>query len=123
MTQSRALACLVCAASISAGGCTTIEISGASPLIERRFGLLRIEPADASTAIVIRSRGIGLIPTTDGVTVGYASQSTAYFYSLEQCRIVLFPNTVAQANAFASTLRLAGTTPAGVCEISPKEMP
>lgn len=123
MSASRVTAFAFIATSPVATGCTTLEISGAAPRVEHRFGLLRIEPAGGSAAIVVRSRGFGLVPSGNGLTLGYSSETTAYFYRLDQCRIVLFPRTPDEVSAFASSLRLAGTTPAEICDVSQKEQP
>ena len=123
MTRSRIQYWPLIACCALAGGCTTVRIEGAQPRVERHFGVLRIAPDQNAEALVIRSRGFGLVPTTQGLTVGYRAETAAYLFDPTQCRVVLFPESKAEVASFLATLEQQGTSTANICDISPKEKP
>lgn len=73
-------------------GCTTVEVVGAKP--PRRLwalGAIRLEADPASSPImVMASRGFGIVPGPDGVTLGYRAETRAVISNPEDCRVVFF---------------------------------
>lgn len=82
--------------------CTVIEIHGAgSARTTARLGVLKLVPEEGARAVFYRSRGLGVVPGLNGVTLGYAREDAAAIYTGSECRIVIFelPDDLA-ANAF-----------------------
>ena len=123
MTRLRPRFCLLIAYCALAAGCTTIRIEGAEPKVERHFGVLKVSPSEGAGVLVFQVRGAGLVPGATGVTIGYASETVAYFYDPKQCRVVLFADTSVGIDAFFAALKSQGVTTANICDISPKEKP
>jgi hypothetical protein len=108
---------------LAVSACTTIEVEGAQRVVQRRFGVLAVVPDGDAQAVVLRTRGFGLVPSANGVTVGYRRETAAYFYEPTQCRVVLFPENQAEVDSFFGALDLQGTGAANICNISEKDAP
>lgn len=120
VTLSRILVACPLAICVLVSGCTTIEISGAERVVQHRFGVLSVVPDGKADALVIHVRGAGLVPGVTGATLGYASETAAYFYDPTQCRVVLFTETRVEVDAF---LDARGISPAEICDVRRKDTP
>lgn len=70
--------------------CTIVRVQGANPATSIHFGILRLEPAAGARSVSYRIRGIGLVPSTNGTTLGYAREDAVLAYHPEDCRVVIF---------------------------------
>jgi len=71
------------------GACAQITVisDNAPPKTEWKFGVLAIDVAGSPKNTIVATRGIGLITTPDGPTLGYAN---AKFVRLgNECRVVI----------------------------------
>lgn len=73
-----------------ASSCTIVQVQGANPSTSLHFGILKIEPAVGARSLSYRVRGIGLVPHTNGATLGYAQEDAVLAYNPEDCRVVIF---------------------------------
>lgn len=73
-------------------GCTIVRIESRDHVEVRAYpGLLRIAPdAQASSVVAYRVRGLGLVPTRNGLTLGWAAEDAALMPDTAACRILLF---------------------------------
>lgn len=113
-TLVRAAICASCASLLS--GCAIIQIEGEARASVVKFGVLRIEPKQASGALVYRTRGIGIIPREHGLTFGWADETVARV-PVDGCRIVLVQPKPEDVDAILKTLAAASVTPETVCVI------
>lgn len=119
--ERRVIACMAGVCVIVLAGCTTVIVDGGSPSTERRFGVLRIEAAGDGRALVLRTMGAGIVPTTAGLSVGYVRETAAIVYAPEDCRVLLFLDKESEAAAFLAGFQEGDLTPEGVCVVNPKE--
>lgn len=80
----------IAAAAWSCSACTVVEIHGASRATIVGLGVLRIESDPAAKALAYRVRGVGLVPTVNGITLGYAAQDAVLLTDPHDCRVVIF---------------------------------
>lgn len=73
-------------------GCTIVRVEGSGDVRVRAYpGVLRIVPdAQKQDVVAYRVRGIGLVPTRNGLTLGWAAEDAALMDDLSRCRILLF---------------------------------
>ena len=77
---------------LTLSGCTIVhlESSGRSE-VHAYPGVVRITvDAQSSDMVAYRVRGLGLVPTRNGLTFGWAAEDAAMMSDLSRCRIVLF---------------------------------
>jgi hypothetical protein len=70
--------------------CTIVQVQGADPSTSVHFGVLRLDPAPGARSVSYRIRGVGLVPSLNGATLGIAREDVVLAYHPEDCRIVLF---------------------------------
>ena len=92
---------------ISLPACTIVQVQGGNPSTAVHFGLLKIEPAPGARSISYRVRGIGLVPSLNGATLGFAREDAVFAYHPEDCRIVLFDWPAAPADRRDLAVRLS----------------
>lgn len=100
--------------------CTIINIEGATRLTQLRPGILRIEPGEATRLIVYRTRGVGIVPGRNGVTVGAQIETAALVYAPEDCRMVLFEPEPTQIREMVDMLARISPAPASICTVGRK---
>jgi hypothetical protein len=76
--------------SVALTACTIVQVQGANPSTSVHFGVLKIEPTPGARSISYRIRGVGLVPSLNGATLGVAREDVVLAYRPEDCRIVLF---------------------------------
>lgn len=75
---------------ITLSACTIVQVQGGSPATSVHLGILKIDPAPGARSISYRIRGIGIVPSLNGATIGYSREDVVLAYRPEDCRIVLF---------------------------------
>jgi len=80
----------VITASCFTTGCTIINIEGGQPARAVRLGLLRVEPAAGADLMVVKTKGIGLVPSRSGVTFGLLNETMAVAYDRSRCQVIVF---------------------------------
>ncbi len=73
-------------------GCTTVEVVGAKPTKRLwAFGVVKLAPDPAASPVMlIASRGFGIVPGADGVTLGYRKDLQAFISDPDKCRVIFF---------------------------------
>ena len=90
-------------------GCASIQVYGASKVTRTwAFAPLQVVPAPGAVAMVVTSRGFGLAPGANGLTLGYRNESWAAVSDPSDCRVIFFgasPSLVRdrQVQALAAT--------------------
>lgn len=84
------ISCLAAMSLLAA--CTIVRIdSGGDVKVSTHAGVLRIIPDERSSDFVAyRVRGLGVVPTRNGLTLGWAAEDAALVNDLSRCRIVIF---------------------------------
>lgn len=96
---------------VGLSGCTIVRIDGPAQVTRVYPGVLTIAPEAGDAMIAYRSRGLGLVPGRNGVTLGYADETVVALGSADECRIVLFEPDAATVSELAAIL--AGVVPEG----------
>lgn len=80
---------LAALASICLGACAQITVitDNAPPKTEWKFGVLAIDLAGSPNNTIVATKGVGLITTPDGPTLGYAD--TKFVRLGDECRVVI----------------------------------
>jgi len=67
---------------------------------------LKIEPSPGARSVSLRIRGVGIVPGTNGATIGFAQEEAILAYHPEDCRVVLFdlPRAEAERRAWVEQL-------------------
>jgi hypothetical protein len=99
---------------LSAAACTTIRVSNQSGQVrvERHFGLVSIELAPSTSAVVAETTGFGYLSGPLGVTLGLAHSRIAALP--EACRLVIWADSATSAERWQSVLGQA----AGLCVVN-----
>ena len=82
-------ASLAALSSLCLGACAQVTIisDNGPPKTEWKFGVLAIDVGDSKKNTIVATKGVGLITTPDGPTLGYAN---AKFVRIgEECRLVV----------------------------------
>lgn len=102
---------LVALSSICLGACAQITVitDNAPPKTEWKFGVLAIDVAGSQKNTIVATKGVGVIATPDGPTLGYAN---ARFVRLgTECRLVIQTNNAADIAAREELLRVLKSIP------------
>jgi len=75
---------------LAMSSCTIVQVNGANPVTSFHFGVLKLEPAAGAGSLSYRSRGFGLVPGLNGVTIGFAREDTVIVFDPDDCRTVVF---------------------------------
>jgi hypothetical protein len=97
--------------SLSLGACAQLTIisDDAPPKTEWKFGVLAIDLAGSPKNTIVATRGVGLITTPDGPTLGYAN---ARFVRLgSECRLVIQTSDAADIASRQELLRVLKSIP------------
>lgn len=78
--------------------CTIVRVEGASPSTSVHMGTLKIEPQPGAGLMILRTKGIGLVPSVHGMTLGYRGEVAAWAYDPERCQVILFDRSAVRAN-------------------------
>ena len=71
--------------------CTTVQVVGAKPLPRLwAFAPIRLAPDPSTPVLLVTSRGLGLVPGNNGLTLGYRSETWALVSDPNQCRVIFF---------------------------------
>lgn len=99
-------------------GCTQVTIHTGDGSVSQttRLGILSITPQPGTTAQIVDLEGIGLVGQNGGMTLGYASSSTALL-PMEDCRVVVWVEQATSAPTALATL-LDGRPE--ICDVGPK---
>jgi hypothetical protein len=82
--------------------CTVVRVDGPARVTRVYPGIIRVEPDTGHSMLAYRSRGFGIVPGRNGLTLGFAGETAVSIASAEECRIVLFdpdPETVGELAA------------------------
>jgi hypothetical protein len=85
--------------------CTIVQVDGPAKVTRIYPGVLRIEPAADNSMIAYRSRGFGIVPGHNGVTVGFAGETAVAMADTDQCRVILFDPDPATIGELAALLQ------------------
>lgn len=96
--------------------CTIVKIEGPVQAVQAHFGVLRIEPAPGTRAVVYSSSGIGIVPGHGGFTLGIMRERAALIYSPEDCRIILFDTNQEKIRNIIDSLAAVSPAPNSICE-------
>jgi hypothetical protein len=77
---------------MSLPACTIVQVQGATPSTSLHLGVVKFVPDAGARSVSYRIRGVGIVPTTNGMTLGYAREEAVLAYHPEDCRIVVFGN-------------------------------
>jgi hypothetical protein len=105
---------VICAVCLS--GCTIVRIDGPAQVTRVYPGVLTISPEAGEAMVAYRSRGLGLVPGRNGITLGYADETVVALGREDECRVVLFEPDAASVGELAAIL--AGVVPEGqICNV------
>jgi hypothetical protein len=102
---------LAALSSMCLGACAQITVisDNGPPKTEWKFGVLAIDVAGSQQNTIIATKGIGLITTPDGPTLGYAD---AKFVRIgDECRLVIQTRDADVIASRAELLRVLKTIP------------
>src|SRR2546423_12588565 len=99
-TVSLATLCAMCL-----GACAQITVisDNAPPKTEWKFGVLAIDLAGSQKNTIVTTKGVGLITTPDGPTLGYAN--SRFVRMGTECRIVIQTTNAADIASRQELLR------------------
>jgi uncharacterized Fe-S cluster-containing radical SAM superfamily protein len=70
--------------------CTTIHIAGVEPKVLREFGIVSIElPPGIQAPVLVRKAGMGIVLTTNTITIGAAREFMQVFPDASACHTVI----------------------------------
>lgn len=78
------------AAALLGSACTIVRVDGPARVTSTHFGVLRIQPESGAGLVAYRSRGFGLVPSPEGVTLGYSEAEVALAYDPLRCQSIIF---------------------------------
>jgi hypothetical protein len=81
---------LLGALALLASACTVVRVEGPARVTNTHFGVLRIEPMPGAGMVAYRTRGLGLVPGPEGVTLGYSKAEVALAYDPRRCQSIVF---------------------------------
>ena len=90
-------------------GCASVRIENAD-VVEKRypgFVVLSITPRP-DAAVIVRSRGVGLVVGLSGTTLGYMDESAFVTFDSKACRLFIAVETQAQIDAVVKALAAEG---------------
>ncbi len=80
----------LCAIALLASACTVVRVEGPARVTSTHFGVLRIQPEPGAGMVAYRSRGFGLVPSPEGLTLGYSEAEVALAYDPARCQSIIF---------------------------------
>jgi hypothetical protein len=111
-----ARALLIMSAAAGVAACTVVRVDGPAEVSRVYTGILKVAPAEGSAMVAYRTRGLGVVPGRNGLTIGYASETAVALGADDDCRIVLFEPDAETVSQLASLLR--GLVPEGqICNV------
>jgi hypothetical protein len=102
---------LAALSSMCLGACAQVTVisDNGPPKTEWKFGVLAIDVAGSEKNTIIATKGVGLITTPDGPTLGYAD---AKFVRIgDECRLVIQTSDANVIASHAELLRVLKTIP------------
>ncbi|MGZ8286840.1 MAG: hypothetical protein ACXW27_16010 [Allosphingosinicella sp.] len=78
------------ALALLASACTIVRVDGPARVTSTHFGVLRIQPEPGAGMVAYRTRGFGLVPGPEGVTLGYSKAEVALAYDPLRCQSIVF---------------------------------
>lgn len=102
---------LAALSSVCLGACAQVTVisDNAPPKTEWKFGVLAIDLAGSQKNTIVATKGVGLVTTPDGPTLGYAN---ARFVRIgDECRIVIQANDAADLASRSELLRVLKSIP------------
>jgi hypothetical protein len=100
---------------VLSSGCTIVQVNGAAAVTSLHFGILQITPAPDTAATVVDIRGLGLVPTSDGVTLGGSREQAVYIPKSSDCRALFFIEDEVQADAIIAKLKAQHFESKSIC--------
>lgn len=90
-------------------GCASVRIENADVVEKRYLGfvVLSIAPRP-DAAVIVRSRGVGLVVGLSGTTLGYMDESAFVTFDPKACRLFIAVETQAQVDAVVKALAAEG---------------
>jgi hypothetical protein len=85
----RVAVALVLSASVCMGACAQITVVSdqAPPKTEWKFGVLAVDLGQSNKNTIVESKGIGIVSTPSGATLGYANAKVVRLGN--ECRVVI----------------------------------
>ena len=81
-------------------GCTNIDIQGVGAAVSvTHLGIMRVSPATDTAVTVVNIRGVGIVPSSNGVTIGVSKETFAMLKDPHDCRVIFFIESGSQAEA------------------------
>lgn len=108
---TRLAAALAAACAICLGGCAQITVVSdqAAPRSEWKFGVLAIDVPTSDQNTIVSTKGIGLISTPSGATLGYSNARIVRMGN--ECRVVISAKDAETINNNEELLRLLKSIP------------
>lgn len=96
--------------------CTSVNVQGAG-VSSTSFGALKITPTPGAKAVIVSMAGYGVVPSTQGTTIGFGKELTAYIYDKDDCRAIFFIENQAQAESIVALFKAEKLDKEPFCEI------
>jgi hypothetical protein len=102
-------------AAAALASCTTVSVSGGQAT--RDFGVLRIAPSAQSPLTIVNIQGIGLVPTSNGLTLGASRETVAYMSKSDPCRVIFFIQSKQDIDDVVNLFKAHHLNADSICEI------